>query len=136
MIAAGMAAVHELTGINPTDPQIKNYLAKADAFYTGRREKVKELTSLALLDSMKPQVLDYTDSIVKKIDAILNPPVKPPVVTPPVMPPVEKKAKTLYRNYVFQAKRFESEEEIDIYISAIRKQLKDALQGVDIVDLK
>ena len=63
MIAAGMAAVHELTGINPTDPQVKNYLAKADAFYTGRREKVKVLTSLALLDSIKPQVLDYTDSI-------------------------------------------------------------------------
>ena len=137
MIAAGMAAVHERTGINPTDPQVKNYLAKADAFYTGRREKVKELTSLALLDSMKPQVLDYTDSIVKKIDAILNPPpVTPPVTPPSGKQPVEKKAKTLYRNYVFQAKRFESEEEIDTYISAIRKQLKDALQGVDIVDLK
>ena len=139
-ITAGMAAVHELIGINPTDDQLKNYLAKADAYYVGRREKVKELTSLALLDGMVQPMQDYTDDIVEKINSYLHPTPKPP--KPPVVPgsgPVPqptKRIKQVYRNYTFPAQRLQSEADIDAYVEAIRAKLKNALNGVDIVDVK
>ena len=139
-ITAGMAAVHELIGINPTDDQLKNYLAKADAYYVGRREKVKELTSLALLDGMVQPMQDYTDDIVEKINSYLHPtpkPPKPPVVPGPgPVPQPTKRIKQVYRNYTFPAQRLQSEADIDAYVEAIRAKLKNALNGVDIVDVK
>ena len=136
-IAAGMAAVHDLTGINPTDPQLKNYLTKADAYYVGRREKVKELTSLALLDGLVQPMQEYTDDIVGKINAYLNPPPKPPKPGPgPVPPQPTKRIKQVYRNYTFPAQRLQSEADIDAYVDAIREKLKSALNGVDIVEVK
>ena len=136
-ITAGMSAVHELIGINPTDPQLKNYLTKADAYYDGRREKVKELTSLALLDGLVQPMQDYTDEIVEKINSYLHPvpkPPKPPV--DPIDPQPEKRIKQVYRNYAFPAQRLQSEADIDAYVETIRAKLKGALNGVDIVDLK
>ena len=139
-ITAGMAAVHELIGINPTDDQLKSYLTKADAYYVGRREKVKELTSLALLDGMVQPMQDYTDDIVGKINSYLHPtpkPPKPPVVPGPgPVPQPTKRIKQVYRNYTFPAQRLQSEADIDAYVEAIRAKLKNALNGVDIVDVK
>ena len=139
-ITAGMAAVHELIGINPTDDQLKNYLAKADAYYVGRREKVKELASLALLDGMVQPMQDYTNDIVEKINSYLHPtpkPPKPPVVPGPgPVPQPTKRIKQVYRNYTFPAQRLQSEADIDAYVEAIRAKLKNALNGVDIVDVK
>ncbi len=137
-ISAGMAAVHELIGINPTDPQLKNYLTKADAYYVSRREKVKELTSLALLDGLVQPMQDYTDDIVEKINNYLHPAPKPP--KPPVDPidpqPPTKRIKQVYRNYAFPAQRLQSEEDINAYVEAIREKLKNALNGVDVIDVK
>ena len=138
-ITAGMAAVHELIGINPTDDKLKNYLTKADAYYVGRREKVKELTSLALLDGMAQPMQDYTDDIVEKINCYLHPtpkPPKPPVPGPGPVPQPTKRIKQVYRNYTFPAQRLQSEADIDAYVEAIRVKLKNALNGVDIVDVK
>ena len=139
-ITAGMAAVHELIGINPTDDQLKSYLTKADAYYVGRREKVKELTSLALLDGMVQPMQDYTDDIVGKINSYLHPtpkPPKPPVVPGPgPVPQPTKRIKQVYRNYTFPAQRLQSEADIDAYVEAIRAKLKNALNGADIVDVK
>ena len=137
-IAAGMAAVHELIGINPTDPQLKSYLMKADAYYVGRREKVKELTSLALLDGLVQPMQDYTDDIVDKINKYLHPAPKPidPPVRPEDPPKPAKRIKQVYRNYTFPAQRLKSEEDINAYVEAIREKLKNALNGVDVIDLK
>ncbi len=137
-IAAGMAAVHELIGINPTDPQLKSYLTKADAYYVGRREKVKELASLALLDGLVQPMQDYTDDIVDKINKYLHPAPKPvdPPVKPEDPPKPAKRIKQVYRNYTFPAQRLQSEEDINAYVEAIREKLKNALNGVDVIDLK
>jgi len=85
---------------------------------------------------------DYTDDIVEKINTYLHPtpkPPKPPVPGPgpgPVVPQPTKRIKQVYRNYTFPAQRLQSEAEIDAYVEAIRAKLKNALEGVDIVDLK
>ncbi len=133
-ITAGMGAVHELVGINPTDNQLKSYLTKADAYYVGRREKVQELTSLALLDGMVQPMQDYTDDIVGKINLYLHPTPKPPI--DPIVPSPTKRIKQVYRNYTFPAQQLQSEAEIDAYVETIRVKLKNALNGVDIVDVK
>ena len=137
-IAAGMGAVHELIGANPTDEHLKSYLTKADAYFVSRREKVKELTSLALLDGMVQPMQDYTDDIVDKINKYLHPQPKPtPKPDPNPSPaPQPKRVKQVYRNYTFPAQRLESEAEIDAYVESIRAKLKSALNGVDILDVK
>ena len=137
-IAAGMGAVHELIGANPTDEHLKSYLTKADAYFVSRREKVKELTSLALLDGMVQPMQDYTDDIVDKINKYLHPQPKPtPKPDPNPSPaPQPKRVKQVYRNYTFPAQRLESEAEIDAYVEGIRAKLKSALNGVDILDVK
>ena len=137
-IAAGMGAVHELIGANPTDEHLKSYLTKADAYFVSRREKVKELTSLALLDGMVQPMQDYTDDIVDKINKYLHPQPKPtPKPDPNPSPaPQPKRVKQVYRNYTFPAQRLGSEAEIDAYVEGIRAKLKSALNGVDILDVK
>ena len=138
-ITAGMGAVHDLVGVNPTDDQLKGFLTKADAYYVGRREKVKELTSLALLDGMVQPMQDYTDDIVSKINAYLHPQPKPapkPVPGPSPVSQPTKRIKQVYRNYTFPAQRLQSDADIDAYVEAIRAKLKSALNGVDIVDVK
>ena len=136
-ITVCMGAVHELIGVNPTEDQLKSYLSKADAYYSGRREKVKELTSLALLDGMVLPLQDYTDDIVRKINSYLHPIHEPP------MPPVNdskiqptKRIKQVYRQYMFPVQRLQSEADIDAYVENIRAKLKSALNGVDIIDVK
>ena len=137
-ITAGMAAVHQLIGIHPTDDTLKAYLTKADAYYVGRREKVRELTSLALLDGLVQPMQDYTDEIVAKINAHLHPTPKPPKppIEPATPPQPAKRVKMVYRSFVFPAKRLQSEAEIDAYVESIRAQLKSDLRDVDMIDLK
>ena len=146
-ISAGMGAVHQLIGITPSDDLLKNYLSKADAYYVGRRNRVQELNSLALLDGMIQPMQDYTDDIIGKINKHLHPPKKDDENngdenkkggssggnTPPQPP---KKIKQIYRSFNFPAKRLQSEAEIEAYVDSIRTQLKDAMKGVDIVEIK
>ena len=137
-VEAGMGAVHELIGLHPDEGPLKNYLQKADAYYVGRREKVMELTSLALMDGMVQPMQDYTDDIVSKINAILHP--QPKMPKPPVQAgdptPLKKRVKQVYRTFAFPAKQLQSEADIDAYVESIRTRLKSALKGVDIVELK
>ena len=137
-VEAGMGAVHELIGPHPEEGPLKNYLQKADTYYVWRREKIKEMTSLALLDGMVQPMQDYTDDIVGKINAILHPQPKPPKpsVQPSDTPAPKKKVKQVFRSFAFPAKQLQSEAEIDAYVESIRAKLKSAMSGYDIVDLK
>ena len=131
MITAGMGAVHELTGSNPTDNQLKGYLSKADAYYAGRREKVKELTSLALLDGIVQPMQNFTSDMVKEIYSYLNPDKHGHDDEES-----DKNIKQVYRNMEFPSQRLQSETEIDAYVEIIRTKLRNALNGVDAVDVK
>ena len=86
-----------------------------------------------------PPIWQYKDDTVSRIEAIVNPPVKPPVTPPgggdkPVAPKKEV-IKAIHRQAMFPAKTLKTEEEIDAYVEKIRTNMKQLLKGCDGIKL-
>ena len=135
-----MGAVHRAAGDNY---ETKNIVTKADAYYTQKRQQIKDYNSLALLDGLVPQMLQYKDEACTKIEVMLTPPepkheVPKPVINSGIKQPQQPKKfiKPYQRGIVFPSKTLESEEEIDAYVEQVRKQLKQLLKGCDGIQLK
>ena len=100
-----------------------------------------ELESLQLLDGLVPQMWEYKDDTVDKIDGIVHP--KPPVaptVKPneggAVTPPAPKKViKNVYRQAAFPSKTLESQEDIDAYVERMRAYLTAMMKDCDGIKL-
>ena len=128
------------------DLKVKNIVDKAEEYYAQKRQQIRELQSLALLDGLVPPMLQYKDMTVERMETLLTPPQppKPPIDdkhgdgdgNPPVTPPVKKVIKQYNRQIIFQAKRLESDEDIDAYVEQIRAQLKQYLKNCDGIQLK
>ena len=138
-----MGAIHQAAN---GDFKAKDIVAKADDYYGQKRQQVKDLRSLALLDGLIPPMLQYKDTTVERLEVLLAPPAppKPPVERQgggtgpaPVTPPQPKKIIKQYnRQIVFPAKRLESETDVDAYVEKIRDQLKQLLKNCDGIQLK
>ena len=133
-----MAAIHQAA---KGDLKVRDITAKADEYFTQKRRQIEDLKSLALLDSLVPQMLQYKDGIMERLEALLAPPPPKPPVNPvnpvnPVQPEVKKIVKSYNRQIVFPAKRLESDAEIDAYVEGIRAQLKQLLKNCDGIQLK
>ena len=109
----------------------KSVIAKADTFYSQKKERIAELQSLALLDGLIPPMFQHKDDACKRIAALKKPP------EPPVEPPehVKKVIKKYNRQLVFPYKLLESEAEVDEYVEMIREQLKSYLENCDGIEL-
>ncbi len=134
-----MEAIHTAAS-SCRDDQARSIQAKADTFYTQKKQQIAELKSLALLDGLLPQMLQQKDEATDRLEMLSRPPVvtpKPPVNPPKDMPPVQKKIyKSLNRSIVFPAKRLESESDIDAYVEKMRESLKQLLKNCDGIQLK
>lgn len=141
-----MGAIHQAAR---DDLKAKDIVLKADEYYSQKRQQVKELQSLALLDGLIPPMLQYKDTTVDRLELLFAPPAPP---KPPVnvvreggggygpsstTPPQPKKIiKPYNRQVIFPAKRLESEADIDTYVEKIRDQLKQLLKNCDGIQLK
>lgn len=114
---------------------------RADKFFDQQKTRVAELESLQLLDGLVPQMWEYKDDTVDKIDGIVHP--KPPVeptVKPneggAVTPPAPKKViKNVYRQAAFPSKTLESQEDIDAYVERMRAYLTAMMKDCDGIKL-
>ncbi len=135
-----MEEIHTLAGNNPTAGNISN---TADNFFTQQKQKIESYTTLNSLDGLVPPIWQYKDDTVSRIEAIVNPPVKPqPPVTPsggggstPPVPPKKEVIKAIHRQAMFPAKTLKTEEEIDTYVEKIRANMKQLLKGCDGIKL-
>ena len=131
IISECMAKIHQAAKM---DSHVKSVVEAADKFYDGKKEQVKETTSLALLDGNITQLWDYSDKACIRIEAMLKPePPKPPV-KPPTTPPktvVVENIRTVYRQSLFQMKTLHNEEEVDKYLEIAKKQIMQNLNGFD-----
>ena len=141
-----MGAIHQAAR---DDLKAKDIVLKADEYYSQKRQQVKEIQSLALLDGLIPPMLQYKDTTVDRLELLFTPPAPP---KPPVnvvreggggygpsstTPPQPKKIiKPYNRQVIFPAKRLESESDIDTYVEKIRDQLKQLLKNCDGIQLK
>lgn len=130
-----MEAVHT-AGNSSVD--VKNIIAVADNFYSQKKERIAELTILALLDGLIPPMLTYKDSTCEKIETAIRPaPSKPVQALQPTGTPAPKKIiKAFNRQVVFSAKRLESDADIDAYVEKVRTQLKELMKNCDGIELK
>ena len=130
-----MEEIHTLAGDNSTARNISN---TADNYFTQQKQKIAAYQMLALLDGLVPPLWQYKDDTVSRIEAIVNPPVKPEPPQPgpgPQPQPKKEIIKAIHRQAMFPAKTLKSEEEIDAYVEKIRTNMKQLLKGCDGIKL-
>lgn len=136
-----LGAIHQVGGV---DIKAKAICDEADSYYAQKRNQIKEYRSLALLDGLVPQMLQYKDNTVTLLEKLNEPAPKPAehVVAEtgsganPVKPQPKKIIKTYNRQIIFPVKRLESEADINDYVEKIREQLKQLLKKCDGIELK
>lgn len=130
-----MEEIHTLAGDNPAARNISN---TADNYFTQKKQRIASYQTLALLDGLVPPIWQYKDDTVSRIEAIVNPPVKPQPPTPgpgPAPQPKKEVIKAIHRQAMFPAKTLKTEEEIDAYVEKIRTNMKQLLKGCDGIKL-
>ncbi|MBQ1889169.1 MAG: BREX system P-loop protein BrxC, partial [Selenomonas sp.] len=130
-----MAQIHTLAGDNDAARNISN---TADNYFTQKKQQIASYQTLALLDGLMPPIWQYKDDTVSRIEALVNPPVKPQPPQPgpgPQPQPKKEVIKAIHRQAMFPAKTLKSEEEIDAYVEKIRTNMKQLLKGCDGIKL-
>ena len=130
-----MAEIHTLAGDNSAARNISN---TADNFFSQQKQKIESYTTLNSLDGLVPPIWQYKDDTVSRIEAIVNPPVKPQPSQPDPEPqpqPKKEVIKAIHRQAMFPAKTLKTEEEIDTYVEKIRANMKQLLKGCDGIKL-
>lgn len=116
---------------------VRTVVEKAEEYFKQKDVSLSQMQSLALMDGMVPQMVQYKDTACARIEAMLKPAEPDPTpVHPDPVKPKKKIIKPYNRQVVFPAKTLESEAEIDAYVESIRKQLKQYLHGADGIQLK
>lgn len=136
-----LGAIHQVGGV---DIKAKAICDEADSYYAQKRNQIKEYRSLALLDGLVPQMLQYKDNTVTLLETLNTPAPKPSehVVAEtgsgakPVKPHPKKMIKTYNRSIIFPLKRLESEADINDYVENLREKLKQLLKNCDGIELK
>ena len=130
-----MEEIHTLAGDNGAARNISN---TADNYFTQKKQQIASYQTLALLDGLVPPIWQYKDDTVSRIEAIVNPPVKPQPSQPDPEPqpqPKKEVIKAIHRQAMFPAKTLKTEEEIDTYVEKIRANMKQLLKGCDGIKL-
>ena len=132
IVRSCLEAIHENAFENEETKLISE---RADKFFDQKKEQIAAEKSLALLDGMSVPMWAEKDRATMAIESAMRP--KPvPVVKPEdaseEKPPVKKEIiKKIARQQMFPAKVLKSDEDIDVYVENIRKQMKQYLQGSD-----
>lgn len=132
IVRSCLEAIHENAFANEETKLISE---RADKFFDQKKEQIAAEKSLALLDGMSVPMWSEKDKATMAIEAAMKP--KPASVVKPTganeyKPPVKKEIiKKIARQQMFPAKVLKSEEDIDVYVENIRKQMKQYLHGSD-----
>ena len=133
-----LAEIHTLAG---DVYEARTLSERADKFFDQQKARVAELESLQLLDGLVPQMWEYKDDTVDKIDSIVHPKTPVTPTTKPkddgtVTPPAPKKViKNVYRQAAFPSKTLESQEDIDAYVERMRAYLTAMMKDCDGIKL-
>ena len=134
-----MQDVHQLAGEARDAGAL---LRQADDYFVGKREAAKAATSLTDLDAMITQLLNYKDTICRRMEvmsASRQQEAQKPTPAAPAKPgtpaPKPPKIITVRRYDLCSVKRLQSKEDIDKYVEAIREKLMKTLESCDGVQI-
>ena len=132
-----MEAIHTLAD---DDADCRNISNTADKYYQDKKDRIAELTSLALLDGLVPPMLQYQNQTCERMEKMKQPaqPVASKNEEPAnsVSSAPKKIIKAYQRQIIFPTKRLETDEQIDNYVEQIRSQLKKLMENCDGIELK
>ena len=126
-----MQDVHQLAGEARDAGAL---LKQADDYFAGKREAAKEALSLTELDAMITQLLNYKDTVCKRMEVMAAPAPEPQAkesgeAKQPA--PAPKKIATVRRYDLCSVKRLQSRDDIDAYVEGIRQKLYQTLESCD-----
>ena len=126
-----MQDVHQLAGEARDAGAL---LKQADDYFAAKREAAKEAVSLTELDAMITQLLNYKDTVCKRMEVLAAPTPEPQTkesgeTKQPA--PAPKKIATVRRYDLCSVKRLQSKEDIDAYVEGIRQKLYQTLESCD-----
>ncbi len=125
IVRQGMQDVHELASEARDADAL---LRQADDWFVKKREALKEATSLTDLDAMITQVLNYKDTICRRMEPMVA---RDDPKHDEKDDPRPKKIQTIRRYDLCAVKRLRSEEDIDKYVDEIKRKLLNALDACD-----
>ena len=128
LIAQCLKAIHEVAAQMPI---VKKISDDADIFYSEKKQRVNTLESLALLDALKPLLIDQKDVYDSQIEYLVNPKPELPMSTHDKKENKDAetscKAKAVYRSYarqvIFPTAKLNNEDDIEDYIDKVRSKL-------------
>ncbi len=126
-----MQDVHQLAG---EARDAGGLLKQAAEYFAAKREAAKEAVSLTELDAMITQMLNYKDTVCKRMEVLAAPTPEPQTkesgeTKQPA--PAPKKIATVRRYDLCSVKRLQSKDEIDAYVEGIRQKLYQTLESCD-----
>ena len=117
-------------------------LRQADDYFVTKREAAKTATSLTELDAMITQLLNYKDTICRRMEVMsashqqeAQKPTPAATAKPGTPAPKPPKIMTVRRYDLCSVKRLQSKEDIDQYVEAIREKLMKTLESCDGVQI-
>ena len=117
-------------------------LHQADDYFVNKREAAKAAVSVTDLDAMITQLLNYKDTVCKRMEVMVSSQHQPPQpahnngggsTSSPA--PVAKKITTVRRYDLCSVKRLQSKDDIDKYVESIREKLYQTLENCDGVQI-
>lgn len=115
-------------------------LHQADDYFASKRDAVKAAVSVTELDAMITQLLNYKDTVCKRMEfmAVSQHQQQQPTNNnnnTPAPAPKPQKVTTVRRYDLCSIKRLQSKEDIDKYVEAIREKLYKTLENCDGVQI-
>lgn len=125
-----MQDVHQLAG---EARDAGGLLKQADDYFAAKREAAKEAVSLTELDAMITQMLNYKDTVCKRMEVLAAPTPEPHEEGDETKQPAPapKKIATVRRYDLCSVKRLQSKDDIDAYVEGIRQKLYQTLESCD-----
>jgi hypothetical protein len=121
-----MGDVHTLAGVgSKTADEVRN----ADDRFTEYKQRVADATSLTALDAMITQLLNYKDTVCKRVETVVAEQAAP--YNAGDEKPKPQKIVQIRRYDVFPVKRLTTRDDVDSYVENVRKKLYDTLEAND-----
>lgn len=126
-----MQDVHQLAGEARDAGAL---LKQADDYFAAKRDAAKEAGSLTELDAMITQLLNYKDTVCKRMEVLAAPAPESQAKESgqaKQAAPAPKKIATVRRYDLCSVKRLQSKDDIDAYVEGIRQKLYQTLESCD-----
>ena len=131
------ASVHSKADLNP---KANDIVRAADKFYEDKKKEIASTTLISVLDGMATRLWQRRDLALIQIEDAIAP---PPTPKPPVSGDSEEEQPQKYiepfsfmKAQIFRGKIFRTEEEIELYLAQVERDLKAKLashpQGIKI----